>query len=108
MMPKDGPAQAGLIYGIRLMGAKKQVGQMQHGWLNRSQERSVAFVPSVLICGIWAYKGLSCQAWHYFILSTQVNKRLHLMPLNPARSTSCDHQMNMGLPTTWSSGTKPQ
>ena len=106
MMPKDGPAQASLISGIRLMGAKKAGGT--NGWLNRSQERSVAFVPSVLICGLWAYKGLSCQAWHYFILSTQVNKRLHLMPLNPARSTSCDHQMNMGLPTTWSSGTKPQ
>jgi hypothetical protein len=26
MMPKDGPAQTGLIYGIRLMGAKKAGG----------------------------------------------------------------------------------
>jgi len=30
------------------MKPKKQVGQMQHGWLDISQEHSVAFVPSLL------------------------------------------------------------
>ena len=44
----------------------------------------------------------------YFMLSTNVKRRCHLMPENPGWSGSCDHQMNMGLPTMWSSGTKPQ
>lgn len=44
----------------------------------------------------------------YFILSTHVNNRLHRIPLNPFLSGSLDHHTNSGLPTIWSSGTKPQ
>ena len=48
-----------------------------------------------------------CRSFLYFMLSTQRKRRFQRMPLKPWRSGSLDHQMKMGLPTMWSSGTKP-
>ena len=45
---------------------------------------------------------------HYLMLSTQRKRRFQRMPPKPERSGSLLHQMKMGLPTIWSSGTKPQ
>lgn len=45
---------------------------------------------------------------NYLMLSTHVNRRCQRIPENPLRSGSEDHQMKSGLPTMWSSGTKPQ
>ena len=42
------------------------------------------------------------------MLSTILNSLFQRMPENPWRSGSLLHQMKMGLPTMWSSGTKPQ
>ncbi len=49
-----------------------------------------------------------CLPKSYLILSTKRNRRLQRMPAVPVWSGSLDHQMNIGLPTMWSSGTKPQ
>ena len=46
--------------------------------------------------------------YRYLILSTKRNRRLQRIPAVPVWSGSLDHQMNIGLPTMWSSGTKPQ
>lgn len=50
----------------------------------------------------------SNNVYYYLMLSTILNKRFHLTRENPLRSGSELHQMNIGLPTIWSSGTKPQ
>ena len=53
-------------------------------------------------------RGTDILAPAYLMLSTKLKRRFHLMPENPRWSGSLDHQMNIGLPTIWSSGTKPQ
>ena len=44
----------------------------------------------------------------YLMFPTHVKRRDQRMPLKPCRSGSLDHQTKSGLPTMWSSGTKPQ
>ncbi len=44
----------------------------------------------------------------HLILSTHLNIRFQRTPANPLRSGSELHQIKMGLPTIWSSGTNPQ
>lgn len=48
------------------------------------------------------------RSYCYLMLSTMLNNRFQRMPPSPFRSGSEDHQMKMGLPTMWSSGTNPQ
>ena len=44
----------------------------------------------------------------YLMLSTKLNRRFQRMPEKPGWSGLWLHQMKIGLPTMWSSGTKPQ
>ena len=44
----------------------------------------------------------------YLILSTNVKRRFQRIPEKPGWSGLWLHQMKIGLPTIWSSGTKPQ
>ncbi len=46
--------------------------------------------------------------FYYLMLSTHLNRRFQRTPEKPLRSGSELHQMKIGLPTIWSSGTKPQ
>ena len=46
--------------------------------------------------------------FYYLMLSTHLNRRFQRTPEKPLRSGSELHQMKIGLPTMWSSGTKPQ
>ena len=46
--------------------------------------------------------------FYYLMLSTHLNRRFQRTPEKPFRSGSELHQMKIGLPTMWSSGTKPQ
>ena len=50
----------------------------------------------------------SDEEFYYLMLSTHLNRRFQRTPEKPLRSGSELHQMKIGLPTTWSSGTKPQ
>ncbi len=44
----------------------------------------------------------------YFMLSTNLKSLFHRMPEKPGWSGLWLHQMKIGLPTMWSSGTNPQ
>ena len=50
----------------------------------------------------------SNEKFYYLMLSTHLNRRFQRTPEKPLRSGSELHQMKIGLPTMWSSGTKPQ
>ncbi len=52
--------------------------------------------------------GFQCGRRFYLMLSTNLKSRFHRMPEKPGWSGLWLHQMKIGLPTTWSSGTKPQ
>ena len=60
--------------------------------------------PTGGLLSVWDFIPSTC----YFMLSTNLKSLLHLIPENPLWSGSLDHQMNIGLPTMWSSGTNPQ
>ena len=50
-----------------------------------------------------------CLSFHpYFMSSTKRKRRDQRIASKPFLSGLLDHQMKMGFPTMWSSGTKPQ
>ena len=86
-----------------------QLGRKTSRRYREDSESVCADCPDEEQCQSQRHKELDCYFQIvYLMLSTNWKSLFHLMPEKPGWSGLWLHQMNMGLPTMWSSGTNPQ